>query len=1062
MPKVVVTEAELKQIIKTVLSEQDVTNIADPMDQTLNVSELSTPTAQAKLNLINKLSEKTPGWERNIGAITFRDVARLIDDIKPEPMPTIDPNSPSTGINGFLDACIYALMINKQTVRPYVLGSKETVASQLALKSKNQIFEIVTDDVYYGDTSKYPNNAGFKKSNLNDFYSTIVVAGGAPFEQIVSGLKKDGTLLSYEAPEVASKIREYADNVMSTIEDKAKSLVEKYNTPAYRNFLYQPLLSPPIWLLATNENSPLYTPWKMTWSACNLFSKALKEDGIFGLLSMTACFNKYIKSGRSSDQAGISGADAALNERLARRVILSDADLAHVINAALKAKLNELKVPTVSDIRTGAKQIASDIATGFGRTGRGSEDLEDELKLANKLGSFIKDTEVKGSFIRFEDSIDTVKNSFTSVFGDDAANVFNDILDGLDETLRSRSANFSVNLPGDVYDIYSELGKLFIKKATGEPITREALDEVIKKINALELGKRESLQRVMTSDDRSLSQGTSNIASLLQISSDQFNRLISPKLLEKYRRSGVSEIMYFGSPYPMVEIRGNAYTIRNQPRPGSPELAVYNDIKDDIQKITDSFSAVQRSYASKLNEFVREFVSEITKSDDGKMPNVDVIEDKLAAKLDVTRLKDIFKGAVKFGGRAAFDPDQFVEGVKGLLDTDENKSFAAAKVLANILGAQLSTAQVFSFGGQYARRGAMSFTKGDRFLKKKGSILFVDTIIGFLLTSGVGLAFRGDDKSEGGFIDWIKSPWVSTTWYSQTTNVPGLAGKLFDIIIKAPVPEEFAFDIEDALNMFIDAFQSFAAIAVTPTEASMQFSFESGAAQEIANRVESTANVLESDARQAKQAAPAVLELIGAQTPQQRQQILARLKGIHGSIASARVQATTADTGGAEDFVIANLESARQDNIGAVVICLGSFDDKTKRLSGVDALLSTLSSNKKISTDNYERDPAGSGEDYWLQLKYPLARGLTEDTLIGLFVGMGTGADDIAGVDFYMTKLYGDRYTALKNEVSTKIEADPAAEADILAGFEEYQKIWHEVGNNYAAVLAPVVASPTK
>ena len=272
--------------------------------------------------------------------------------------------NPKEFLDGFLNYCTLGVL----SFKTVTLGSirRTGLDQSLTLTPKHAFDVIMSED---GNTAYVQNNALATQCN-----ELLGINASILFDQSGDDLLKDEVIdkliktkvvpVSGESPSempknlcytympdsVKTRIRAEFDKAWAERRDRIEKVLDDTNREVYESFLYMPLLNPRIWLQPDHPpDSPLFTPWRMTWSACYLLSDILVKHGDDGKYAIMTQLYRIMSRGTSLNVADAPGADYALagglnadsleESRMARLVVnsvmLTEADLRRVIAAAL-------------------------------------------------------------------------------------------------------------------------------------------------------------------------------------------------------------------------------------------------------------------------------------------------------------------------------------------------------------------------------------------------------------------------------------------------------------------------------------------------------------------------------------------------------------------------------------------------------------------------------------------------------------------------------------------------------------------------------------------------------
>jgi hypothetical protein len=419
---------------------------------------------------------------------------------------TVYETNPKEFLDGFLNYCTLGVLSFK-TVTLRSTRSGTGPDSSLTLTPKHAFDVIMSED---GNTAYVKDNALATQCN-----ALLGVGSSILIDQSGDDLLKDEIIdkllvtkqahVSGETPSdmpknlcytyvpesVKKRIKTEFEQAWAARRDRIEKVLDDTNREVYETFLYMPLLNPRIWLQPDHPpDSPLFTPWRMTWSACYLLSDILVKHGDDGKYAIMTQLYRIMSRGTSLNIADAPGADYALagglnvsnieESRMARLVVnsvmLTEADLRRVIAAALSEGIFGR-----SAARAGI-DIASDVAgAGARMVGRAADAAAAEGEALDAAGRSITEFGTllsKGDIIAaskfdipeiFENGIDNLK----LMLGQRIARDMPDQLPAIDEAvvlanLRSpKGATVSSDGATKIVECFNKLTEIAVAKAKG-------------------------------------------------------------------------------------------------------------------------------------------------------------------------------------------------------------------------------------------------------------------------------------------------------------------------------------------------------------------------------------------------------------------------------------------------------------------------------------------------------------------------------------------------------------------------------------------------------------------
>ena len=250
---------------------------------------------------------------------------------------------------------------------------------------------------------------------------------------------------------------EIAAEITSTV----KQFNETYkliDTKAFDAFFVVPLMYPSIWRAVKDDESPLYTPWSMTLSVCNMMNNALSLPGGGAALAkkLTEASSKGLVG--QGAQASVSGFDPRVQNqflflRESARIMVTLPELRRVIRAAFSTIISEqrrqrrdnqllLKESALGTLFTKTRDAVVAGGTAIARVARSSEEeAAQAASLAKSLAAEGVDAQLAKHYTDLIGVIaglsDDVRATVLSNIEENAAKSYQAILTKLKETFFS-------------------------------------------------------------------------------------------------------------------------------------------------------------------------------------------------------------------------------------------------------------------------------------------------------------------------------------------------------------------------------------------------------------------------------------------------------------------------------------------------------------------------------------------------------------------------------------------------------------------------------------------------
>lgn len=405
MPKVKLTEKDLRKIVERLLVEEDplASGAASTEDETnpraVKITTENTPGLEEQISDLGTLQDQVSG-QGNVYRLGYPSIDKMIarDGIlaKYAEQTSIlysagyDPNDINgSRINLVKTLLKYEIVLALQGKLPgqdahrYAFFDDDTVY----MRAQNDNWPKGDDapsfvslvrlrDAYY--SKKEPKVVFFGTKEFYDLLdkSEFVrkLVEQEPWfspETYASGVYISNTLQT----EVASQAR----SQLAEIAEKIPKIYEQFDSDFVEEFFCVPLLMPNYWMSVKGpDNHPLYTPWRQTYVMLNILAQAMSIEG--GIESLYLKFADFVTNGprRSSGSLQPGSMDAysttvfkSLNE--SRKIMLTLRELRRILNASLLLKEAPRGVGGVADVGTAGRAagaVGADVGTAAGRAGR--------------------------------------------------------------------------------------------------------------------------------------------------------------------------------------------------------------------------------------------------------------------------------------------------------------------------------------------------------------------------------------------------------------------------------------------------------------------------------------------------------------------------------------------------------------------------------------------------------------------------------------------------------------------------------------------------------------------
>ena len=399
MPKVKLTEKELRKVLEEVLLEvaPNAEKSLTPNSYIKDVVASTTSFSPAKrLELIKKLTgiDGNNWWESVKSSCTVSHAQNVKSGatVWSDASNTTYSSNPASFLDNFLNFCILGLM----SLKTVTIGSARAPNgdSRLSL-TPNAVFDVVISDdgvtaYVQSDALKNDCKSYFGIDNVILFeQSGVDLLRDAAIDKLINAERGGGPVTnegtqpknlcySYIPQSKKENIKKDLEAGFKKHQSNIQGVLDDTSREVYETYLYMPLLNPRIWLQPDHPpDSPLFTPWRMTWSACYLLSDILTQYGEDGKFAILTQLYRIMRRGTSINVTDAPGADYALGGGISLEearfmvgnIMMTEMDLRRVISASLIAKMtdksviNEMKIPGLGS----AVDVGADIARGTGR-----------------------------------------------------------------------------------------------------------------------------------------------------------------------------------------------------------------------------------------------------------------------------------------------------------------------------------------------------------------------------------------------------------------------------------------------------------------------------------------------------------------------------------------------------------------------------------------------------------------------------------------------------------------------------------------------------------------------
>jgi len=383
MPKVKLTESELRKVVATILNEQDPPALPDAVDigsgyNALNVLPVSniideSPLCTSLADLcslaggltIRSFNPKNLAYR--YGHLAEHAIKEFgIVGVKPIEWNDEHPNAAVDAVKQYLKICFLSLVTGKSIALPadnqgdpgFTIGPDDNTDDLGYIVDPNTptlAYWPGTFKNYGADDEKclkviLPNVTELKVIASADVWNKLdnlawVNAVKNNWQIVVR--QADGKGFAYcDQPEAVEAIQAQIAKELTTTVENFNKTYELVDTAAFDAFFVAPLMYPSIWRAIKDETSPLYTPWSMTLSVCNMMNNALALPG--GAAALAKKLTEASSKGIEGQGAGasISGFDPRRSDqflflRESTRIMVTLPELRRVIHAAFRTIISE-------------------------------------------------------------------------------------------------------------------------------------------------------------------------------------------------------------------------------------------------------------------------------------------------------------------------------------------------------------------------------------------------------------------------------------------------------------------------------------------------------------------------------------------------------------------------------------------------------------------------------------------------------------------------------------------------------------------------------------------------
>lgn len=391
MPKVKLTESELRKVVATIIREQDPdvkrdverleseialpTGASDQLDleviirQDALCSELSD--LASKLSGPGLIQDYPTQAAYRYGRFTEKILQELQIDAHAVTWNNNDPLASLRAARQYMKLSVLSSALRKEFTLDadelngvFSIGFSDAIAPQLLyiIDPTNATTAFWPGTFAPGDAA---DNLECLKIILGKSVTTIQTISSAVFwtklddaawvKSVNAGLTENTLLASNpdgvvycDHPSVKSERENALVKTFSAAASEFRRTYNAINTSAFDTFFVTPLMYPSIWKVTKQEGSPLYDPWSTTLSVCNMINNAIALPG--GLAALAIKLTEASTTGIAPKglSASIEGFDPresdqyiTLNE--SRKIMVTLPELRRIVQAAFSIVITESK-----------------------------------------------------------------------------------------------------------------------------------------------------------------------------------------------------------------------------------------------------------------------------------------------------------------------------------------------------------------------------------------------------------------------------------------------------------------------------------------------------------------------------------------------------------------------------------------------------------------------------------------------------------------------------------------------------------------------------------------------
>ncbi len=404
-----------------------------------------------RLQLINKLTgvDKTGWWNDVLEKCSIDNVIK----VKASGGRTWSGNDstlysrqPAQFLNGFLNFCISSIMSGKDIQLSSISTPKAGAIDQTLTLSANKFFDVIVSDdgttayvypalpalvdqcrTYFStENVKTFEDQDFALVLLNETFLQKVIKTELPARDPDASTGQN-LCWTYVPERKQAEIRSGIEAANAQAVEGLQAVLDKTDDEVYEAYLYTPLLMPQVWKNPDlSPESPLYTPWRMTYAACNLMADIMINHGDLGKYAVLSHLFRLADRGTQLNIFDAPGMDYAVGKSesvneahlIVKGMFLTETDLRRVIRAALEYNiLNEgdlidagrAAARGVSSLATGTAELGAELGAAAVKSAR--EAGEASLTASQKLNAFVDEVKL-GSHIK---GVITKLNLFSAI-----------------------------------------------------------------------------------------------------------------------------------------------------------------------------------------------------------------------------------------------------------------------------------------------------------------------------------------------------------------------------------------------------------------------------------------------------------------------------------------------------------------------------------------------------------------------------------------------------------------------------------------------------------------------